>query len=103
MHVIHTIDITDKTFMVTKEAWPKVDNVGVQRAEKTTGLPMWATEMVCTDADGGTIITVTTAGKQPDLDVGEHITPIALVAHFWTTNGRSGVSYRADRIEIDEE
>jgi hypothetical protein len=96
--VILNIDVAGKEFRVTEGPHPKVDNQGMQRSDKQSGQPIWSTQIVVTDESGGEIIKVSTAGKAPDLEVGEEVEVIDLIAIPWATNGRSGVAYRATAI-----
>lgn len=97
--MILTIDVRGKEFQVTKHPEPKVDHTGTQRASKQTQEPLWSTQIVVTDDDGGEILSVTTEGeKPPGVRVGDLVDIHGLVAIPWATNGRSGVAYRADRI-----
>lgn len=99
--MILNIDMTGKEALVTLLPRPKVDNEGVQRTNKTSGLPMWSTQLVITDESGGEIISVATQGeKPPDLAVGDEVELVGVVAHPWSGNGRSGVSYSAQKIEL---
>lgn len=97
--MILNIDVAEKDFTVTRAPSPKVDAQGVQRAEKGSGLPMWSTELVVTDESGGEIIKVSTHGKAPDVEVGDVVEVIDLVAIPWHTNGRSGIAYKATAVQ----
>lgn len=98
--MILNIDTRGKEFVVTKDPSPKLDNNGVQRVDKRDGAPTWSTEVVVTDDSGGEILKINTSGGQPDVERGDEVLPIGLEAIPWTTNGRSGVAYRAERIEL---
>lgn len=98
--MILNIDVTGKDFVVTKEPWAKADQQGQQRLEKGTDLPMWSTQLVVTDTDGGEIIQVTTVGDKPDLVPGDEVEVKGLIAFPWTSNGRNGITYRANSIEV---
>lgn len=101
--MILTIDIAGKEFQVTRDPSPKLDQQGEQRFNKESGLPMWATQVVVTDEDGGEIITIGTNGEKPDFGVGDLVEPVDLVAIPWATNGRSGVAFKASRIILAPE
>lgn len=97
--MILNIDVSGKEFVVTKAPEAKTSNDGVHRTDKVGGLPLWQTELVVTDESGGEIIRVTTVGlNAPDVERGEDVDMIRLIAIPWFTNGRSGVAYRADGI-----
>lgn len=98
-----TIDTTGKDFIVTKSPRPKLDQTGQQRVNKGTGGPLWATQLVVTDEDGGDIISVTTDGRPADLEVGDGVEVFELIAIPWNSAGRgSGVAYQATSIKIVE-
>lgn len=90
------LDTSRMKFVVTRAPGPKVDQAGIQRAEKATGEPLWSTQFVVTDDSGGEIIAITTAGKCPDVEVGDEVEIDHLVTLAWATNGKSGLSFRAD-------
>lgn len=97
--MILTIDMNNKNVVVTKNPEPKHDSGGNPRLDKTTGHPMWATEVVVTDTSGGEIIRITTAGiHPPEVDAGDHVLLSNLVAHPWSSSGRTGVAFRADTV-----
>jgi hypothetical protein len=95
-----TIDITGKTFQVTKEAEPKKDQKGQQRFQRDTNLPMWATQVLVQDQDGGEVITITTAGHKPEVTVGQLVTPVQFEAMPWVQEGRHGVAFRSTELKI---
>lgn len=101
--MILMIDTTGKEFLVTRAAQPKDDNTGKQRTDRNTGKPMWGTQVVVTDDDGGEVITITTVGSRPTVQVGDYVELLGLQAIPWTGNGRSGVAYRADDIKAIED
>ena len=88
-----------KQVTVTLEPVEKKDQNGRQRTERDTGRPMWSTQVFILDDDGGEVITVTTAGERPNVKVGQPVSLSKLEALPWSTNGRSGVAYRASEIK----
>ena len=60
---------------------------------------MWSTQVFVLDDDGGEVITVTTAGERPNVKVGQSVAVSKLEALPWSTNGRSGVAFRAEEIK----
>lgn len=98
------IDISEKDFTVTRAPEPASDNHGKQRIDKTTGLPMWTTQLVVVDEEGGDIIAVKTVGERPPaVETNDVVEPVGLVAMPWATTGRNGVAYRADDIILAED
>lgn len=97
--VILNVDVTDKEFVVTKAPLPKTDNEGNQRTSKDQ-LPLWSTQLVVTDPDGGSIINVSTEGDRPDVEVRDEVDVHGLIAFPWFSNGKSGVAYRAESITL---
>lgn len=93
------LDTTGMQLTVTKEAVEKTDQNGRQKTERETGRPMWSTQALALDEDGGTVITITTAGERPNVKVGTVIAVSKLEALPWATNGRSGVAFRAADIK----
>lgn len=83
---------------VSKNPEAKLDNNGIQRKDKTTGDPLWATQVFVQDEDGGDVILITTAGDKPDVGVGMTVEADRLEALPWATSGRSGVAYRAAEL-----
>lgn len=99
-----TIDTSGKRFTVTRKPEAKTDGTGQPRLDKPTGLPLWSTQMVVVDEEGGDIIAVTTVGTEPpDFLPDDPVRVIDLVAMPWVSNGRSGVAYRATNIIPDED
>lgn len=103
----HHLDMDDKRLIVTKNPEPK--NIGYgsaaeQRIDKTTELPLWSTQVVVMDEDGGTIINITTVGqKPPDVQIDDEVIAHRLEAVPWFASGRSGIAYKADVIEVDQD
>jgi outer membrane protein assembly factor BamB len=93
------VDTSAKQITVTLEPSEKKDQNGRQRTERDTGRPMWSTQVFVLDDNGGEVITVTTAGERPNVKVGQPVTVSQLEALPWSTNGRSGVAFRATEIK----
>jgi hypothetical protein len=93
------VDTSDKQVTVSKAPEPKTDQNGQQRSERGTGRPMWSTQVFVLDEDGGQVLAVTTAGEKPDVNVGQPVTLSKLEALPWSSNGRSGVAFRAVELK----
>ena len=93
------VDTNSKQVTVTKDPGEKLEQNGRQKTERNTGRPMWSTQVFVLDDDGGEVITITTAGDKPNVKVGQQLTVSKLEALPWSTNGRSGVAFRASEIK----
>jgi len=93
------VDTNSKQVTVTKDPTEKLEQNGRQKVERNTGRPMWSTQVFVLDDDGGEVITVTTAGERPNVKVGQSVAVSKLEALPWSTNGRSGVAFRAEEIK----
>ena len=93
------VDTSAKQVTVSRDPEEKNDQNGRQKTERGTGRPMWSTQVFVLDDDGGEVITITTAGEKPNVKVGQELTVSKLEALPWSTNGRSGVAFRAVEIK----
>ncbi len=92
------INTSQVTFTVTRPVCEKTDQNGRQKTDRNTGEPLWSTQVMALDETGGEMITITTAGQPPKVNVGQQVTPVELEAIPWATNGRSGVAYKAKSL-----
>ncbi|MEU8489730.1 hypothetical protein [Pseudonocardia alni] len=92
------VDITGARYTVGAAPRPKNDMDGRQRTDRQTGTPLFTTQLVKVDAEGAEIVAVTTAGA-PQVEQGAEVRPVALIAIPWQQGQRSGVAFKADRIE----
>lgn len=92
------LDMTGKQLTVSKDPEPKNDQNGNQRSDKGTGRLMWSTQAIVLEADGASVISITTAGEKPTVTVGQPITAPQLEAMPWNTNGKNGVAFRATSL-----
>jgi hypothetical protein len=60
---------------------------------------LWQTQVFIQDEEGGEVIVVTTAGEKPNVKVGTPVSLSKLEALPWSTNGRSGVAFRAIELK----
>jgi predicted deacylase len=84
-------------FVVSRLPQPKNDTDGRQKADRTTGEPLFTTELVAMDDTGAEVIKVTTAGE-PKVVKRQGVAVRRLVATPWNVDGRGGVAFRADAI-----
>ncbi len=95
------VDISRVHFTVTREAQEKQDDKGRQKADRTTGEPLWTVQVLALDPKdekGGEILNVTVAGQPPKVTTGQTVSLSELEAIPWATNGRSGVAFKAKSI-----
>lgn len=92
------IDISRKSFTVGRPFERKLDDNGVQKLDRQTRLPLFSAQFVVMDERGADTIMVTIAGEPPQLQQGQPVTVVRLVALPWANNGRNGVAYRADEV-----
>ena len=62
---------------------------------------MWSTQVFVLDEKGGEVITMTTAGESLLSRRGSSSPVEQLEAIPWATNGRNGVTFRADGAEAE--
>lgn len=93
------VDTSSKQVMVTREPEEKQDEKGRQKSERDTGRLLWKTQVFIQDEEGGEVIVVTTAGERPNVKIGQPVTLSKLEALPWSTNGRSGVAFRAVELK----
>ena len=98
-----TIDTSGKRFRVTHLPVPKVDATGKQRTDKSSGDPLWSTQVSAVDDSGGDIIGVNTRGGKPELRVHDEVEFVGLVAIPWANGGRNGIAYTAEEIYVLED
>lgn len=93
------IDISRKNFTTGRPFERKTDENGVQRLDRRTRLPLWSAQFVVMDERGADTIVVTIATQDPpQLQQGQPVTPVHLVAQPWSRNGREGVAFRAEDV-----
>lgn len=97
------IDTTNKEFTVTRAPGPKLDQTGQQRTGRENGQLLWTTQVCAVDESGGECITITTDGTEPPVcQVADIVVIERLLAIPYAASGRTGVTYRADNIRVDE-
>ena len=93
------IDIAGMTFMCAAPARPVTDfDTKQQKADLATGELLYNLQVVALDEDGAQIITVRVAGD-PKVGQGAMLKLDGLVATPWSMGDRSGVAFRANRVE----
>jgi hypothetical protein len=92
------IDISRKSFTVGRPFERRLDDNGVQCLDRKTRMPLWAAQLIVMDERGADTIVVTVAGDPPQLQQGQPVTPVQLVAFPWNRNGREGIAFRAAEV-----
>jgi hypothetical protein len=93
------IDTSQLTFMCAAPARPVTDFETKQhKADVVTGELLYKVQTVALDSEGAEIIQLTVAGD-PKVGQGAMLKLEGLVALPWSMGERSGVSFRASKIE----
>jgi hypothetical protein len=94
------IDVTRITFLAGSEPEQMIEHEsGKPRLDKD-GQPLFTVQLVVLGAGKGEVIPVRVAGTAPKgLDQGTAVRCVGLTAAPWSMGERSGVTYRAERIE----
>ena len=74
------VDVSRVKFTVTKAVDKKTDQHGNQKNDRHTGEPLWSTQVMALDETGGEMLTITTAGQPPKVNVGQDVVPVELEA-----------------------
>ena len=94
------IDTSAITFMVAAPPEPVRDfETKRQKPDPETGLPLYGVQLVALADASAEIIGVKVPGEPPDLPQGTSVRVVGLVATPWAMGDRSGVAFRASRIE----
>ena len=94
------MDTSRVKFTVTKAVDKKTDQNGNQKSDRHTGEPLWSTQVMALDETGGEMLTITTAGQPPKVNVGQEVVPAELEAIPWATNGRNGTAFKAVSLNV---
>ena len=93
------IDTAQLQFMCAAPARPVTDFETKQhKADQTTGELLYKVQTVALDSEGAEIIQLTVAGD-PQVGQGAMLKLEGLVALPWSMGDRSGVSFRANKVE----
>jgi len=100
------LDISDVEFQSGGSFSPKTDNKdGSQRRDRTTGLPLYAVNLVMwsgegTDRQAETILVTVATDNPPSLDQMDFVNVTGLEAVPWVPANGSGVriAYRAESV-----
>jgi hypothetical protein len=94
------IDTNSTVFLAGGAPAPVVDFETKQpKLDRESGEPLYAVQVIAMQDGESDIITVKVPGLPPTLPQGTPVRVLDLVATPWSNNGRSGVAFRAVRIE----
>jgi hypothetical protein len=94
------IDTSQLMFMCAAPARPVMDFETKQPKADANGELLYKVQTVALDSEGGEVIQVTVAGD-PKVQQGAMLKLDGLVALPWSMGDRSGVAFRANRIEAN--
>jgi hypothetical protein len=92
------IDTTAITFLASAPPTPVLHFQTKEPKADVNGEPLYSVQLVAMQPAGADVITVKVPG-QPHVAVGQPVRVIGLVGLPWANDGRSGVAFRAARIE----
>jgi hypothetical protein len=94
------IDTTSTVFLAGGAPAPVVDYETKQpKVDRESGEPLYSVQVIAMQDGESDIITVKVPGLPPTLPQGTPVRVVDLVANPWSNNGKSGVAFRAVRIE----
>lgn len=94
------IDTAGMTFLCAVAPEPVVDFDTKRPKADENGAPLYAVQLVLLADGGAEVIVAKVAGEPPSGVVqGAKVRVTGLVASPWAMNDRSGVAFRAERIE----
>ena len=94
------IDTSSLTFLCAVGPEPVVDFDTKKPKADEAGVPLFAVQLVALGDGGAEVVTVKVAGEPPKgVAQGATVRVDGLVASPWSMGERSGVAFRAERIE----
>ena len=94
------IDTKATVFLAGGAPAPVVDyETKRPKVDQASGEPLYAVQVIAMQDGESDIITVKVPGLPPTLPQGTPVRVVDLVANPWSNNGRSGVAFRAVRVE----
>lgn len=94
------IDTSAMTFMAAGGPEPVVEFDTRNPRVSPDGQPLYAVSLVALGPDGAEVIAVKVGGEPKGVGQGVTVKVSGLVATPWSIGERSGVSFRAERIEV---
>ena len=93
------VDTSAIAFLCAMAPEPVVDFETKRPRADENGEPLYAVQLVALAEGTAEIIAVKTVGAAPAVRQGQPVKVVGLVAHPWTMGDRSGVAFRAARVE----
>ena len=93
------IDTAAVTFLAAAPPEPVVDFQTKTPKADDAGQPIYAVQLVGLTGDGAEVISAKVAGEPKGITQGAQVKVTGLIAQPWARGDRSGISYRATRIE----
>jgi hypothetical protein len=94
------IDTAATVFLAGGAPAPVVDyETKRPKVDRESGEPLYAVQVIAMQDGESDIISVKVPGLPPTLPQGTPVRVVDLVANPWSNNGRSGVAFRAVRVE----
>jgi hypothetical protein len=92
------LDTSKLSATVTRGPVERVDQNGAPKVDRRTGARLFHVQVMVLDVEAGAEILNVTVDHEPKLTVGQAVSLVELEAIPWSTNGKSGVAYKAVRI-----
>ena len=93
------IDTSALRFLCAVAPEPVIDFDSKRPKTDESGAPLYAVQLVVLADGGAEVITAKVAGEPKGVTAGATVRVVGLVANPWAMGERSGVAYRAERIE----
>jgi len=94
------IDTSGMTFLCATTALPVLEFTSRQpRADLDTGEALYALQLLALNGEAAEVVKVTVAGEPKGVTAGQPVKVAGLTANFWSMNDRSGLSFRAVKVE----
>lgn len=93
------IDTSGLTLLVGLPPEPVVDFESRRPKADENGEPLYSLQLVALSKDGAEVISVKVPGEPKGLVAGTPVRVVGLVALPWSMGDRSGVSFKAARVE----
>jgi hypothetical protein len=94
------IDTTGVSFICAGEAEPVVDYESGRPKIDRSGQPLYSVSLVAMAEGVAEVITVKVPGEPKGVSRGATVRLVGLTANPWTIRDRSGIAYRAERVEV---